>query len=124
MAQAVGDLVLVGNKLTSIAGYTSRVSELLEMVAHLQEAGNKPFTVIPEKPKEDAAEVEGIHEWIAKWKKRCDEQRELRITVRQASVTATQVVGGGEIRVGDDIEFDKVDIVSPEGKLLVTGKPQ
>lgn len=91
------------------------------MVAHLQEAGNKPFTLVPEKPKEDAAEVEGIHEWIGQWRGRCDAQRELRIQVRQSSVTATRVIGGGEIRVGEDIEFDKVDIVSPEGKLLVTG---
>lgn len=120
LAQAVGDLVLVGNKLTSIAGYTSRVSELLEMVSHLQEAGNRPFKIVPEKPKEDAAEVEGIHEWIARWRKKCDEQRELRIKVRQASITPTKIIGGGEIRVGDDIDFDHVDIVSPEGKLLVT----
>jgi len=119
LAQAVGDLVLVSNKLTSIAGYTSRVSELLEMVAHLQEAGNKPFEVVPDKPKEDEAEVEGIHEWISKWKHRCDSQREKRIAVRQSSITATNIIGGGEIRVGDDIEFGEVDIVSPEGKLLV-----
>lgn len=120
LAQAVGDLVLVSNKLTSIAGYTSRVSELLEMVKHLQEAGNKPFTIVPEKPKEDASEVEGIHDWIASWKKRCDEQRELRIKVRQSSFTNFKVPGGGEIALGEDIDFNGVDIVSPEGKLLVT----
>ena len=42
------------------------------------------------------------------------------LKVRQSSITATKVVGGGEIKVGEDIEFDNVDIVSPEGKLLVT----
>jgi len=121
LSQAVGDLVLVSNKLTSIAGYTSRVSELLEMVNHLNEAGNKPFHVVPEKPQEDAAEVEGIHEWIAHWKRRCIEQTDLRKVVRQSSSVATKVVGGGEIVSGNDIEFKNVDIVSPEGKLLVTG---
>jgi hypothetical protein len=90
------------------------------MVSHLQEAGNRPFKIVPEKPKEDASEVEGIHEWIAKWRQKCDEQRELRITVRQSSLTSKKIIGGGNIRLGDDIEFDKVDIVSPEGKLLVT----
>ncbi len=29
---AVGQLVMIGNKITALAGYTSRVSELLEMV--------------------------------------------------------------------------------------------
>jgi len=120
LSQAVGDLVLVSNKLTSIAGYTSRVSELLEMVDHLNEAGNKPFDLIPDKPAEDKAEVEGIHDWIAVWKKRCIDQQELRRQVRKSSSTTNQVIGGGTIELGDDIEFKGVDIVSPEGKLLVT----
>ena len=45
LSTAVAALVMTGNKLTSIAGYTSRVSELLEQVAHLKEAGNSPFTI-------------------------------------------------------------------------------
>jgi ABC-type uncharacterized transport system fused permease/ATPase subunit len=36
LTEAVGDLVLVGNKITTIAGYTSRVSELLEQVENLE----------------------------------------------------------------------------------------
>lgn len=35
LAAAVGQLVLIGNKVTSLAGYTSRVSELMEMVRYL-----------------------------------------------------------------------------------------
>eukprot|EP01126_Amoeba_proteus_P025979 TRINITY_DN2579_c0_g1_i1.p1 TRINITY_DN2579_c0_g1~~TRINITY_DN2579_c0_g1_i1.p1 ORF type:complete len:728 (+),score=116.45 TRINITY_DN2579_c0_g1_i1:75-2186(+) len=119
LAGAVGDIVLVGNKLTSIAGYTSRVSELLESVKHLNEAGNRPFEIVPERTKDDEAEVEGIHEWIREWKGRCDDQRELRIRVRQSSITAKDIHGGGEIVIGEEIKFSHVDIVSPEGKLLV-----
>jgi len=119
LSQAVGDLVLVTNKLTSIAGYTARVSELLEMVNHLNEAGNKPFKVDPDKPAEDAEEVAGIHDWISVWRKRCIDQSDLRKVVRQSSSVANKVVGGGKIEFGTDIEFQGVDIVSPEGKLLV-----
>lgn len=114
LASAVGDLVLVGNKLTSIAGYTSRVSELLEMVSQLDKTGSKPFTVIPDKPSEDAEELAGIHDWIADWKSRCDKKKPIE-TVNKKTVFA----GGGTIVIGDDIEFEHVDIVSPEGKLLV-----
>lgn len=40
--------MLVGNNLTTIAGYTSRVSELLEMVKQLNDIGNKPFEIVDE----------------------------------------------------------------------------
>jgi len=148
LSTAVAALVMTGNKLTSIAGYTSRVSELLEQVRHLNEAGNQPFEIKAEAPhiREQVAEGSELANTIDSWRKRCDQQREQRINIRhtqgesgasqaaiaereQKQATATLMkrthshtglgVGGGEIELADDIEFIHVDIVSPEGKLLV-----
>jgi hypothetical protein len=38
------------------------VSELLEMVDALDQTGSKPFTIVPDKPAEDAAEIAGMRE--------------------------------------------------------------
>ena len=145
LSTAVGQLVMVGNKLTSIAGYTSRVSELLEQVHHLNEAGNLPFEIKPEAPHIVEAVQEGsaYTTFVTSWKARCDEQQKTRLAIRQqakdnepqpqqqgvvsassdecasSSSSSHHVIGGGEIQLGDNIEFRHVDIVSPEGKVLV-----
>jgi hypothetical protein len=107
----------------SIAGYTSRVSELLEQVNHLNQAGNLPFEVKPEAPHvvEQVEEGSAYTSFVQDWKTRCDAQRQLRYEIRHAKSNEieSQVVGGGELVVGEEIEFQGVDIVSPEGKLLV-----
>jgi len=140
LSTAVGQLVMVGNKLTSIAGYTSRVSELLEQVRHLNEAGNLPFEikVEPDHPRlapavaaadasssaAGASYSEAMDKVITDWKERCDTQQALRFEIRHSQAGGVQpqkhsVVGGGEYRMGENISFEHVDIVSPEGKLLV-----
>jgi len=138
LSTAVAALVMVGNKLTSIAGYTSRVSELLEQVRHLNEAGNEPFEIKPEVPHvaEDVQQGSEYADTIARWRKRCDEQRELRYEIRHSQATSAAAkarnssergsgsqcsvgASGGTIERAEDIEFKGVDIVSPEGKLLV-----
>lgn len=157
LSTAVGELVLVGNKLTSISGYTSRVSELLELVGHLNTTGNRPFKLSAEnapdgavtgggrcksgargdgddadrgegQSSEDEKEVvtvmspdqlAALSAWCVTWHERCDAQREARITARHSSTGTAKVVGGGEIVLGDYIHFDKCDIVSPDGTLLV-----
>lgn len=116
LSTAVGDLVLVGNKVTTIAGYTSRVSELLEQVAKLNSAENKPFEISKEKPiiKEDFKQVqEEVSKWIAQWKQRCDERNQTHSTF-----DSIQINGGGKYVEGEYIKFEGVDIVSPEGKVL------
>jgi len=130
LSTAVGQLVLVGNSLTTIAGYTSRVSELVEMVKQLSEVGNKPFAVVEEKSNPapvDEKEKDTVSpslnssdelNWITGWAKRADSQRDARHARRYASASAP-VVGGGKIELADFIKFEHVDIVSPEGKLLV-----
>ncbi|EGC30265.1 ABC transporter D family protein [Dictyostelium purpureum] len=48
LSQAIGQLVLLGNKVTLMAGYTSRVSELLEMIKQIKERGTSQFTIVHE----------------------------------------------------------------------------
>ena len=107
LSTAVGDLVLVGNKITTIAGYTSRVSELLEQVQRLTTSGNKPFKISQEKTieKDDFARVENyIKDWIVDWKSRCDKRKR-----GTEGIEINQVVGGGTYIPGDRIIFEKVD---------------
>ena len=122
LSTAVADLVVVGNKLVSIAGYTSRVSELLEQVKLLNSSGNKPFEVksddVITQTVESLPVIDGLDAWMMEWKMRCDSQIEQRRLLRKEQVQAA-VVGGGIYKHGNYIEFDHVDIVSPEGKLLV-----
>lgn len=140
LSTAVGQLFQVGTKLGSIAGYTSRVSELLEQVRHLNEAGNAPFEVKAEPPHakliEPAARAEANPvlvgqadaAFVQEWRGRCDQQQQLRFEVRHSkaggasadsAARRTGVVGGGTYELADHISFQHVDIVSPEGKLLV-----
>jgi ATP-binding cassette, subfamily D (ALD), member 3 len=52
LAASIGQIVLVGNKFTAVAGYTARVSELLEMVQGLDsEVGQRPFPVAEDEKK-------------------------------------------------------------------------
>jgi ATP-binding cassette subfamily D (ALD) protein 3 len=138
LSTAVSDLIVVGNKLVSIAGYTSRVSELLEQVKLLKGTGNKPFTIKENvdsagngngntsgdddfgKPprKESLHQLDGVDDWVKQWKVRCDDQQEERYKIRE-SMDQSPVIGGGIVKYGSYIEFKNVDIVSPEGKLLV-----
>ena len=103
----------------------------VEMVKQLSEVGNKPFAVVEEKanppPAVDEKEKDtyagsapSSSEWLLNWAKRADEQRDARHARRYASASAP-VVGGGKIELADYIKFEHVDIVSPEGKLLVKG---
>lgn len=129
LAAAVGQLILVANKITALAGYTSRVSELLEMVKHLDNVGNEPFEireeslVSPEKEKEEYKSSESKLEFLKEWQQRRNQQREKEIANSSAFSFGTRSrltsSKGGTYVLGDMIKFEHVDVVSPEGKLLV-----
>ncbi|GAM21533.1 hypothetical protein SAMD00019534_047080 [Acytostelium subglobosum LB1] len=130
LAQAIGQLVLLGNKITNMAGYTSRVSELLEMVKQIKERGTSTFVIVDDDNMTGATpgtqspivteryEVNN-NEWLLQWKTRCDNLRQLKRSLSTSS-TMTTDAGGGKFIEGEFIQFSNVSIVSPEGKLLVT----
>ncbi|EFA80627.1 ABC transporter D family protein [Heterostelium album PN500] len=129
LAQAIGQLVLLGNKITNMAGYTSRVSELLEMIKSLKERGSSTFVIVEDDDISSPAiqsssgtsdqYLTNDSNWLVEWKKRSDNLRQLKRSLSQ-TVTMQSVTGGGSFVEGEFIKFSNVSIVSPEGKLLVT----
>jgi len=133
LASAVGQLVLIGNKVTTLAGYTSRVSELMEMVRHLDKAGNEPFELKDEmgplgqkREKEEVVDNDAARQFLKDWRERRDQYRQIQLEEEAKSGSHHHRRSqkhdhdrGGKILRGDMIKFENVDIVSPEGKLLV-----
>eukprot|EP00667_Euglena_gracilis_P003393 EG_transcript_3397 len=116
LSQAVGQLVLVGNKVNVIAGYTKRVSELLEMTSELNRQGNRAFVAI-RSDGEDCTPRAGLHEWLLTWKERCDRTREQRL--QRYTRASVPVQGGGTIVESEDyISFEGCDLVAPDGQML------
>eukprot|EP01006_Ploeotia_vitrea_P058788 TRINITY_DN70227_c0_g1_i1.p1 TRINITY_DN70227_c0_g1~~TRINITY_DN70227_c0_g1_i1.p1 ORF type:complete len:641 (-),score=66.41 TRINITY_DN70227_c0_g1_i1:125-2047(-) len=118
LSQAVGQLVLVGNKLATISGHTARVWELLEKIRELKARGLQPFEVKPEEAAHDEYHtVTGLHQFLAEWKDRIDKLKErMGRTTQEFRGSAD----GGVVRDGADaITFEGVDIVAPDGQLLV-----
>lgn len=138
LASAVGRIVLAGREMTRLAGFTARVHELLERVTAMNHEGARPFLVredakseqrvddagVQETPEERAARAAGAGEALrarlAAWRQRCDERDE-RVTSDDPLTRSPPVKNGGEyvVRKGARIEFEHVDLVSPDGKLLV-----
>jgi len=87
--RAVGDLVMVYKKVQTLAGYTARVSELLEAIDH--------------SPESDGEDV-GLNSNESHRAERCD-------TVAVGSST------GGEAE--EKIRFEKISVRSPDGRLLL-----
>jgi ABC-type uncharacterized transport system fused permease/ATPase subunit len=143
LTSAIGELVLMGNKLTKIAGYTARVSELLEMVNELDRSGQKPFVIRTSGDEErdgdddEASDTDGpagatapafvpavtldesseLYQWLVQWGDRCA----ARHRPPRTSEAQVGVPGGGVYKFADDggIYIADVDIVSPDGRLLV-----
>jgi len=109
------DLVLSGNMIVDLVGYTARVSELLEKLGKLKKTGDEVFV----ERTDEEFEKEDFHDmsqWIGEWTKRCEERPELDLG---SEIDVREVLGGGTIMRGDVLRFQDVDIVSPEGKILV-----
>eukprot|EP00667_Euglena_gracilis_P001665 EG_transcript_1663 len=117
---AIGDLVLVGNKLRELAGYTHRIWQLLDTVRNVKGSGSVPFTVREDLQEEDAREVPDALKFVAAWKARCDAQSDARYRLRHdSSREFHQAIGGGFVHFTDFIKFEGCDIVSPDGQVLV-----
>jgi hypothetical protein len=130
--------------LVNISGYTARVSELLEMVTRLDKVGVSPFVVREDASSEHAPAAaagvdktdlaaiaadataaaaerrDALRHTVSEWRVRCDARDAKRAATASAGAVAEKrVLGGGVIRRADNISFENVDLVSPDGKLLV-----
>eukprot|EP01012_Entosiphon_sulcatum_P066473 TRINITY_DN95737_c0_g1_i1.p1 TRINITY_DN95737_c0_g1~~TRINITY_DN95737_c0_g1_i1.p1 ORF type:complete len:698 (+),score=116.21 TRINITY_DN95737_c0_g1_i1:47-2140(+) len=122
LKNAGADLVGTGMKLTAIAGHTHRIWELVERIQYWNNEGNRAFNVSLDTAEKDNeyTETRSLREWLREWQQRCDAQYQRRLHIRhnvERDVSTT--VGGGKYVLSDSIIFDGVDIVSPDGQLLV-----
>lgn len=127
LADSIGQLVMMMNRLAGIAGYTARVDELLDKVDRLNSTALDPF---PEKSDEgkgiEASDkrnnvlLRDIDEWLAAWARKCDAERAKRVEAQKSSLVR-QIPNGGKFVIGEGsvMKFEDVDIVSPEGRLLI-----
>jgi ATP-binding cassette subfamily D (ALD) protein 3 len=137
LAKAIGQLIVLFNKVTMLAGLTARVAELLEMVKTLEGAGNAPFELrdddtrqklaqpAPEQQPVDVYKQDAqMDEWLAKFSERKRVQRTRVNTTLPSEAELQQLVltsgKRGVLLEGELIKFMNVSIVSPEGKLLAS----
>eukprot|EP01127_Copromyxa_protea_P003335 TRINITY_DN13169_c0_g1_i1.p1 TRINITY_DN13169_c0_g1~~TRINITY_DN13169_c0_g1_i1.p1 ORF type:complete len:445 (-),score=88.52 TRINITY_DN13169_c0_g1_i1:36-1370(-) len=120
LSKGSAQLIVLSNKVTALAGSTSRVAELLEMVTQLDEGGVEPFKL--EKPVE--REVDPITEgqanklekgFIKSWRERGMKRRQLH-----TPQPVPHKRGGGKFVHGENIKFEDATIVNPDGRVLVT----
>ena len=128
LADSIGQLVMILNRLAGIAGYTARVDELLTKVDKLNSTMLPPFAEKAEEVPDGLGEEErrknlllqNIEEWLQEWARKCDGERANRVAAQKGS-SVHQVPGGGKFVIGEgkSMKFEDVDIVSPEGRLLI-----
>jgi len=120
LAEGVAQLVVLSNKVTSLAGLTARVAELLEMIRTLDQMGAKPFPIRPEeKVDTDTTNWDLTSQWLEEWRLRGEKNREDRDASFSSQSVSTFHKEGGQIILGKFIRFENVNIVSPDGKMLV-----
>merc|ERR1711916_350490 len=86
LADSIGQLVMMLNRLAGIAGYTARVDELLTKVDKLNSSMLPPFKEIDEEAadekggddKKKNALLRDIDSWLGEWSRKCDGERAKR----------------------------------------------
>mmetsp|Transcript_24901 Transcript_24901/g.27710 ORF Transcript_24901/g.27710 Transcript_24901/m.27710 type:complete len:717 (+) Transcript_24901:36-2186(+) len=127
LAKGIAQLVVLSNKVTSLAGLTARVAELLEMVKVLKLSGSKPFKVVDEaaRKKDDDREDfttssdrhAALQIWLEEWRQR---GADIRTKYEKKSKPIQNFNNlGGKFVEGESIIFTDVSIVNPDGRLLV-----
>jgi len=113
VADAVGQLVLLGNRISSLKGYMGRVITLFDRMEGIGQVTS--FAIKPQEP--TVAHVPVHNTFLDEWKLRRD-----KIDAKYAeSYLKEPVLDVNHVKIitGDTIRFEHVNIISPEGKLLV-----
>lgn len=121
LSAAIAQLIVLSNKIVTLAGLTARVSELLEMVRLLDTVGTKPFAIRHEEKLDTELHFvrhKEMQAWLVEWRQKGEKIREMRDA--QSPLIRTHKEGG-QIIVGKFIRFENVTIVSPDGRVLVEG---
>jgi len=112
LSDAIGNFVLLGNKISELRGHVHRVGEVIAILDQIED-NVKEF---PRKPPEQLEFTSSSKNdiFLRHWKERCDKVRDHGHHSREI-VT----IGSVTIEEGDHILFEHIDIISPEGKVLV-----
>uniref|UniRef100_A0A6B2L035 ABC transporter domain-containing protein n=1 Tax=Arcella intermedia TaxID=1963864 RepID=A0A6B2L035_9EUKA len=111
LSQAIGSIVLIGNRINEIKAHVERIGEvisLLQKVSHHKAKGFKKVTTEPIEFTTSPSEL-----FLHQWKKKCDGNR------THLPNSDPLNVGNVKIIEGDTIQFSHIDVVSPDGKVLV-----
>eukprot|EP01119_Soliformovum_irregulare_P011257 TRINITY_DN2810_c0_g1_i1.p1 TRINITY_DN2810_c0_g1~~TRINITY_DN2810_c0_g1_i1.p1 ORF type:complete len:702 (-),score=151.29 TRINITY_DN2810_c0_g1_i1:24-2129(-) len=121
LSGAIAQIIVLSKKIRSLAGLTGRVAEVLEMVRRLDRIGSQPFQVKPQKKEVSTSsfQQQEMQTWLKNWKVRGDTIRQLRENRNSPVIVSRSQREGGHVIFGKFIRFENVDIVSPDGHLLV-----
>lgn len=113
LADAISSLVLLSNKISLLKGHAKRVGEIVERLDDADKNEVIQFTRITEESEFDSGNKGHIEEIVQEWRAKVEANR-------PKSEVSAQSVFFGEVEVveGENIEFEHIDIISPDGKLL------
>jgi len=102
----------LGNKISELRGHVHRVGEVIAILDHIEDNVKEFNRKPPEQLEFTASSKNDI--FLKNWKERCDEARG-----HGHHSTEIKKFGAVTLEEGDHILFEHIDIISPEGKVLV-----
>jgi ATP-binding cassette subfamily D (ALD) protein 3 len=111
LSDAIGSFVLLGNKISELRGHVHRVGEVIAILDHIED-NVKEFERKPPEQLEFTSTKNVV--FLKHWKERCDEARD-----HEHHSHVVSKVGTVTLEAADHISFEHIDIISPEGKVLV-----
>lgn len=112
LADAISSFVLLGNKISLLKGHTRRVGEIIDRLDSADAKEIVQFTRRPPEAVEYTSDKGEIDQIVADWNKKCS------LRPKSGYSSDKRMVGDVEMSEGENICFQHIDIVSPEGKLL------
>jgi len=111
LSDAIGSFVLLGNKISELRGHVHRVGEVIAILDHIEDTVHE-FNRKPPEQREFTFVRNDV--FLKHWRERCDKLRH-----HEHHSSETTKVGSVTCQEGDHILFEHIDIISPEGKVLV-----
>jgi ABC-type uncharacterized transport system fused permease/ATPase subunit len=111
LSDAIGAFVLLGNKISELRGHVHRVGEVVEKLDHIEDHVKQEFQrQAPDQNEFLSSEQNDA--FLRQWKERFE------IGQRDYEPQESVKIGNVIIKLGDHIQFEHIDIISPEGKVL------
>eukprot|EP01097_Dermamoeba_algensis_P006322 TRINITY_DN3955_c0_g1_i1.p1 TRINITY_DN3955_c0_g1~~TRINITY_DN3955_c0_g1_i1.p1 ORF type:complete len:688 (+),score=132.04 TRINITY_DN3955_c0_g1_i1:38-2065(+) len=110
LSSAVGRLVLAGREMTRLAGFTARVTELMDVLRDLNQ-GRYIRTMVAKEPENESELSEESKEKLKEKREKALKQKETLASLKPES--------GEIIEVDHLIRFENVPLVTPNGDVLV-----